>query len=295
MSSNAQPPDQAQTTDPGMIDDPSRLFGLSLCDAFRMLILDDPEIIRLGKLVVEREPQHADLFRQGHFPRLGISYKWPIDLTASELAYDMTRPFITFTNDPPVKPSQTVELATKAIVEKLQSLRRLLVSGQVEAYGTFDASGAFGPIHRQQWARAGLLIDIRSSDLLEQIDNREVVRWSGLILETPTPSKPKVSRPGKRKIRKAKEPTKFHVKPTEYAALRSATKRKPNSPQPPRRLSAQQASTAAAVVALWPDGVPDALPVKTRDEKINAWQKAQGLALASSKTIQRFFSRSTDS
>jgi len=295
MSSNALPPDQTETTDPGMIDDPSRLFGLSLCDAFRMLILEDPEIIRLGKLVVEREPQHADLFRQGVFPRLGISYQWPIDLTASELAYEMTGPLITFSNDPPVRPSQAVQLAAKAIVDKLHSLRRLLVTGQVEACGTFDASGAFGPIHRQQWARAGLLIDIRSSDLLEHIDNRNVVRWSGLILEAPTSAKPSVSRGGKRKLRKAIATTGSHVKPTEYDVWRSAPIRKPNSPQPRRRLSAQQASIAEAIAALWPQGVPDALPVKTRDEKINAWQKAEGIALASSKTIQRFFSRLTNS
>jgi hypothetical protein len=277
-----------------MIDDPSRLFGLSLCDAFRMFILEDPEIIRLGKLVLKREPQHADLFRQGVFPRLGISYQWPLDLTASELASEMTWPFLTFSNDRPVKPSQAVELAAKAIVDKLQSLRRLLETGQVEACGTFDASGAFGPIHRQQWARAGLLIDIRSSDLLEHIDNRNVVRRSGVILEAPTSAKPIVSRTGERKLRKAAT-TGSHVKPTGYYVLRSASIRKPSSPQPRRRLSAQQASIAKAIAALWPQGVPDALPVKTRDEKINAWQKAEGIALASSKTIQRFFSRLTNS
>ena len=45
------------------------LNGLSLADAFRRYVLDDPEVVALGKRVVKTTKRHADVFRDGMFPR----------------------------------------------------------------------------------------------------------------------------------------------------------------------------------------------------------------------------------
>jgi hypothetical protein len=48
-----------------------------------------------------------------------------------------------------------------------------------------------------------------------------------------------------------------------------------------------QASINQAVKALWPEGIPKALPVQTRDQMIIKWQRNHQLAVASSKSIYR--------
>ena len=45
-----------------------RLNGLSLKEAFRIYVLDDAEVVVLGKRVVKAKPSHAAVFSDGMFP-----------------------------------------------------------------------------------------------------------------------------------------------------------------------------------------------------------------------------------
>jgi hypothetical protein len=250
---------------------PSRpsLIGLSLCDAFRELVLDDPRIAELGKPVVHEDERHRSVFSEGQYPGWCIGHQWPLDIKMTDLAFDFVRPFIFFVPGPPLpEPSVAMRAAATAIVEKLQTLRRMLVSGENVAHGTFEKTGGFGPIHRLQWARQGLTIDVKSGDLFQEIDGKAAVQWTGLILEAPAPSDT--------------ESIREHVSREVHGAPSSAIRS-----HGVRKKTALQASIDAAIQDLWPGGVPFALPLQVRDQKIIDWQRSHELAVASSKTIRR--------
>lgn len=57
------------------------------------------------------------------------------------------------------------------------------------------------------------------------------------------------------------------------------------------RQSSTQASIDAAVIALWPEGIPKSLPVKVRNQLIQNWQRANGVAVAGDKSIYRHLRR----
>jgi hypothetical protein len=56
--------------------------------------------------------------------------------------------------------------------------------------------------------------------------------------------------------------------------------------------SVQRESIAAAVKALWNDKVPSGTHTRDRNDKIQDWQKKNGRAVASEKTIDRYFKQS---
>jgi hypothetical protein len=245
------------------------LIGLSLCDAFRELVLDDPRITELGKSVVDEDTRHRTVFSEGQYPGWVISYQWPLDIETTELAFAFVRPFIFYVPGPPLpEASVAMRAAAAAIVEKLEILRSMLVNGEIIAHGTFEKTGGFGPIHRLQWARRGLTIDVNSGDLFQEVDGKAAIQWSGLVLEAPSPSGTEFARE-----RVSRE---LHGAPS--SAIKAHGVRK-NTPL--------QASIDAAIQDLWPEGIPAALPLQIRDQKIIDWQKGHGLAVASSKTIRR--------
>jgi hypothetical protein len=172
-------------------DAPSRLFGLSLSDAFRQFVLEDPEISALGKTIVEEDGRHVEVFSEGQYPGPYVDFGWPLDVSASDLAFQFVRPVVFFVPGPPLpEGSEAVHRVSTVLSAKLRSLRRMLTNGQIVAHGTFVNTGMFGPINRLQWARSGLSIDVKSGDLLQEINNRAIVQWSGLALEAPATSEP---------------------------------------------------------------------------------------------------------
>jgi hypothetical protein len=56
-------------------------------------------------------------------------------------------------------------------------------------------------------------------------------------------------------------------------------------------LTAQRASIAAAIGAIWLNGIPLGVPLKDIDDEIIRWQKANGRAITSSKSIRRYLSK----
>lgn len=261
-------------------DAPSRLFGLSLSDAFRQFVLEDPEISALGKMIVEQEGRHVEVFSEGQYPGPFIDFGWPLDVSPSDLVFQFVRPVVFFVPGPPLpEGSRAVHRVSSVLAAKLQSLRGMLVNGQIVAHGTFAKTGLFGLINRLQWARSGLIIDVKSGDLLQEINSRVEVQWSGLALEATATSEP-ANQGGSALV--------FHVNSPEHDGLRSRPTSSGKDVPTTCKITPHHASIEAAIVAIWPEGIPTALPLKTRDQKIIDWQKGNGLAVASSKTIRRY-------
>jgi hypothetical protein len=103
---------------------------------------------------------------------------------------------------------------------------------------------------------------VGSGDFIRKAAGKSVVQWSGIVLEV------------------------FHVNSTEHADLRSPTTAPVSKP------TAARASIDAAVGALWPSGVPEALPAQVRDQMIIEWQKKnRGHAVVSPRTIRRYLGK----
>jgi hypothetical protein len=273
---------------PQRIHSPSRLVGLSLSDAFRSFVIEDPEVRLLGKIIVEQEGAHGEVFNHGQYPGPFVDFTWPLDATPSDLVFQFVRPVLFVFPGPPLpEGSSAVQRVSGLIAERLNALRRMLATGEIAAYGTFAKTGNFCLIHRLQWARPGLFIDVSGGDLLQKVDHKPVVLWSGVILEAPahpTPQRPQLGL----------DADEFHVNSSEHVGLPSDPISTKKSGHPTRRITPQRASVQAAIAAIWPDGIPMALPLKTRDQKIIDWQKANALAVASSKTIGRYLAAKAD-
>jgi hypothetical protein len=296
MSSIQTPANESHaSTPPRAPDIAACLNGLSLTEAFRKFVLEDPEIFALGKTIVEREREHAEVFSDGQYPGPYIAYVWPLDISAGDLAFQFVRPIMFVIPGPPLpEASELIQRVSKALVDKLQSLRRMFINGDIVAYGTFVRTGSFGAINRLQWARRGLSIDVQSGDLHEETRSGSEAKWSGLALEAPaglpiadvTLASNESRRALELPIANARS-GEFHVNSTEHDGLRSGS---PSAGErtPVRRTTPLHVSIEEAIADLWPDGIPAALALQTRDQKIIDWQKAHGLAVASSKTIRRY-------
>lgn len=256
----------------------ARMAGLTLPDMFRRLVLDEPEIKRLAEPVIREDSAHRDVFSDGRFPGIYVVFEWPLHITAEELADDFWRTGMFILEEYDSERSEAVKQVCRAIVGRLVLIRTVLIDGLIEAHGTFARTGEFRSIHRLQWMRPALRIDIKSGDVLEDTGDGSVVQWSGVVFERPTKSADRFAgyHEGSEILRESG--SKFHVNSTEHDGVRPSLR---------RRASAPWQSVEAAIAALWPDGIPAGLAPKSRDARIIDWQKENGLTTASTKTIQR--------
>jgi hypothetical protein len=249
-------------------DAPLRLVGLSLVEAFRRCVLDDPEIGILAARAFAKENYKLESLREGQFPTLGVEYKWPLDLVENDLAHNIVGDFYVMVPGPPRPvPSDSDRALARTIIDRLGALRGHLKEGRVVGEGMYSNSGMTREIPPLQWARHDLSIDVHNGDLVEYEQQKPVVRWSGIMLSTAE---------------------KVHVKPTTTVRVRSSAIGH-SRPAPKQKTTALNASIAQAVAALWPNGVSQAVRVQSRDEQIISWQKVNKIAVASSKAIYRFF------
>ena len=162
----------------------ARLANCSLSGVFRKFVIEDPEIASLGKRVIREDKRHVSVFREGQHPGLFSDFKWPFDLTARDLALNFVDAYLSSTSSPR-RASDVIENVSRVIVSRWQALRGILIGGKIIARGTFSATGVVGVIDPLQWERAGLWIDVRNGDLLEEENNKPTLRWSGLALMAP--------------------------------------------------------------------------------------------------------------
>jgi hypothetical protein len=247
---------------------PMLLDGFGLGEAFRRYIIEDPEVIALGKLVGTQGGNRA-VFEEGNASgRPYGSFHWSLGLSAKDLAWEFVRPIIFFVSSPLPEPSPEISKASIVLADRCQALQRLLVTGRIGAIGTFAQTGETRPIDRMQWQRAGISVEIRNSDLCEMENHRPAVRWSGISLELPAR-------------------TTGFVPADNVVAVNSVAV---NSVREAKKMTAVQASIGEAVKALWPDGVPQSLQLQQRDNQIIEWQRENKRVVVSQKSIRRYLS-----
>lgn len=191
-----QPPDRTTAdaiegpSDPGTLMDfalnaANHLHGLSLIEGFKKLVLNDPELIALSKPVVAADKGHAAVFRDGQAPGPFVDFHWPLDSTASAIAFRFVASPLIIIGDPIAAPSSAIFAVSEVLADRIARLRDLLANGQISAFGTFVQSGLEVPIGRLQWTRSGISIDVSNGDLCEGQDHRAVPKWTGLSLRLP--------------------------------------------------------------------------------------------------------------
>jgi hypothetical protein len=166
----------------------SYLNGLSLVDAFRRYVLDDPEVVALGNRLMKTTKRYAHVFLDGMFPGPLDDFHWPLDATVESIEYSFVP------QSPNVDiwlptPSAMISAVSAALADRVQGLRRVLASGSICAFGTTQ-TGVEGPIGRLQWLRSGISIDVSNGDLCEGQDHRAMPKWTGLSLRLPDAALP---------------------------------------------------------------------------------------------------------
>jgi hypothetical protein len=157
------------------------LNGLSLTEAFRRYVIGDPEVAALAKRVLKTDPSESAVFLEGQAPGPFIGFHWPLDLTASALAFR----FVSLPTGDPRTPSTAISAVSEVLADRIAALRDILGGGKVVAFGTFLLTGIEGPIGRKQWIRRGMSIDVSNGDLCEDQDHRAIPKWTGLSLRLP--------------------------------------------------------------------------------------------------------------
>jgi hypothetical protein len=261
------------------------LVGLSLGEAFFKCVLEDPEVQLRAAEVLKQDADYGSVFRKGQYPGNIVEYNWPLDVTAAELAFDFVRPTVWFSDTPTPRASAPIVRVCEVIVGRFQELRGFLSGGILVARGTHAATGNMVVVDSFQWKRKGMLLDVQNSDVSDGPGHKPILRWTGLSLEAGPSIRGDQTSSGSL----ASPDDVFHVNTTQDGDLRPAAMPPRPTTAKPRR-SAWKASIKAAVAALWPNGIPETLPLKSRDDQIAAWQKENGLPVASSKTIRRYLS-----
>ena len=161
-----------------------RLNGLSLKEAFRIYVLDDAEVVVLGKRAVKAKTSHAAVFSDGMFPGPMTShFFWPLDVTAKSLEFNFVDQPLSLDSVP--SPPDAVSAVSAVLADRFSALREILADGKIVAFGTFTQTGIEGPIGPLQWSRSGMSINVSNGDLCEGQDHRAVARWTGLSLRLP--------------------------------------------------------------------------------------------------------------
>jgi hypothetical protein len=163
----------------------NHLHGLSLIEGFKKLVLNDPEVVALSKPVVAADKGHAAVFRDGQAPGPFIDFHWPLDSTASAIAFRFVASPLIIIGDAIATPSSAIVAVSEVLADRIARLRGFLVNGEIAAFGTFVQWGLEVPIGRLQWTRSGISIDVSNGDLCEGQDHRAVPKWTGVSLRLP--------------------------------------------------------------------------------------------------------------
>ena len=252
------------------------LSGLGLGTAFKRFVLEDARVRELGEQVVAPDGRHREVFEQGQSPGPVIEFTWALDVDPAELAYAFVRPIVFFVPGPPLpEATPAMHAVADLIVCRMRAFQAALREGALVASGTFERTGQFGPIHAQQWLRRGLLVDVSSDDLLrEEAGSKLVIQWSGVVVEVAT------SHANIRNNNRVRSSAK-----TPVAAMTRHSTRGDRAP------TAHDESIRAAVDALWDGKRPPGMQNKQVYTQIVEWQRKNQRAVASDRTLQRYFSK----
>lgn len=161
---------------------PNYLDGLPLGSAVRKFVLEDKEIVDLGRLISAVNPGHSAVFLEGQFPGAFVNFCWPLRASAETIADAFVHLPIIIPGKPLPSPSIREMAVSLKLAERLASIADYLAAGDLIALGTFAASGMECTIGAGQWTRRDLLIDVQNSAVCELRDHRVVAIWTGVCL-----------------------------------------------------------------------------------------------------------------
>lgn len=170
---------------------PTRLAGLTLAEAFRECVLEDPEVVSRGKRAPELSYDSAVL-RDGKYPGVTVSYRWPLDLETKNLAFHLLHRGVYFSHSEIKQPSSDLLKALDVFSSRFQKLRDLLSRGDLVARGTFAATGIEQDISAAQWRRSEMQIDVRNSDLFDKAGYKADPTWTGIVVRAAAAAGPTV-------------------------------------------------------------------------------------------------------
>jgi hypothetical protein len=110
--------------------------------------------------------------------------KWPVVLDADELTRIVISQYsvnANYQSDPLEGP---IYHAAKALADRHQAFFQLLRSGLLVVEGLFRESGQQLPVSLQQWDRKDRQLDVRSSDLLDEV-SASTAMWESMALRLP--------------------------------------------------------------------------------------------------------------
>jgi hypothetical protein len=161
----------------------AQLNGLSLVQAFKKFVVEDPVVIELGRRASQVEKGSGSIFENGQFPGPFVTWRWPAVLDDYDLSACFMRPLMRYPGDVEPKAKPEVRVALEALADRYSSLIEALSAGGIIACGTFVKTGAHGPVDRLLWSRTTTWIDVRDGDLLELVSDELEPVWRGLGLQ----------------------------------------------------------------------------------------------------------------
>jgi hypothetical protein len=134
----------------------------------------------------------AQFFSEGHRPGLWGDFHWSLD--APEAAFACA--LIAGSEEPLV--SLAMQHAWDAAVAAWKGFIAALAHGELIASGVHPATGVRSEMHPAEWARTGLVLDVRNGDLIEGWYDRprgkHTVRWSAITLRAAKQARQKKTR-----------------------------------------------------------------------------------------------------
>jgi hypothetical protein len=176
--------------------------GRSLSDAFRKYVLEDPEFTALAEHAARQNPEARSIVKEGQAGGADNDWRWPVELSRFSSLTDVINGRRSFW-DKQAMADESYRDAYEVLWDRYKHLLSLFKSGDILAKGTHVGTGNVVGIDVVQWSRRGLWVDVRNGDLLEEENQKFVLKWTGLTLEKAAPL--------------------FHVQPTEPDSVPSAT------------------------------------------------------------------------
>ena len=156
--------------------------GRSLSDAFRKYVLEDPEFTALAEHAARQNPEARSIVKEGQAGGADNDWRWPVELSRFSSLTDVINGRRSFW-DKQAMADESYRDAYEVLWDRYKHLLNLLKSGDVLVKGTHAGTGHVVGIDVAQWSRRGLWLDVRSGDLLEEENQKLVLKWTGLALE----------------------------------------------------------------------------------------------------------------
>jgi hypothetical protein len=117
-------------------------------------------------------------FDAGCRPKLTSHFQWSLDAPEEDFPGAPPGPFDLFIN----QISPPMQLAWDAAVAAFKEFIKALVNAELIANGVHPTTGVPHDLNPAEWAREGLILDVRNGDLIEVGQGKRTVRWSAITL-----------------------------------------------------------------------------------------------------------------